>query len=196
MNRAREYTHEPTESRRHGLPPIGFRVVLGDAITIAPAEPIDAAAVLLHGEQRRGDDRLVGTIELGVFAARLMIDRDGTLARLVTVAAEHAITAPFTGRIESVHPVELAGGAIGACAELILTRDEHGQARPALPYLDLYAVTSETELAGGVFVTCHHAAPEWPAGRAMLDTLQILASRGGGTRSERGASGLPVVGRG
>ena len=134
----------------------------------------------------------VGELVLELFEAGLIIDRDGVLEEMASEAARHAVAAPASGDIRTLVAVELAEGPTGYVAEIDLRKDERG-ARPALPYLNIFAVAAEDLSAPGVaVVTVRSAELDWPAAAEMLATLQ-LGARGGAANDTRAM--MPVIGR-
>jgi hypothetical protein len=179
----REYRQQPSDSRKLGLPPIGFRLRAPERVTIAPASGVEGAPVV--GREAGPDERVVGEVEVAVFGAGLIIDRDGVLERIATEAAEE--TASAGGKVTGVMPVELDSGVSGYRAEVELG------ATAALPYQAIYALASrDLAVCGGILVTIRAALPAWPAGDVVLDSIRIL-TRDGAQNDQ--ALALPVVGR-
>ena len=136
-----------------GVPPVGFVVDTG-ALEVTS----------LPGRVRCAEPR-IGELEVAVFAAALIIDRDGILAAKASAAAAGA--APL--------PVELHG-ASGYRAETIVLDGP-------LRYLLVFALAQDDAIDGGVLVTIRSAQPEWPAADELLASLRILsASSSGGRR--------------
>jgi hypothetical protein len=134
----------------------------------------------------------LGELAVELFAAGLIIDRDGILEQMASDAARHAVVAPAAGDIRGVMPVELAEGPNGYVAEVDLRRDERG-APPELPYLDIFVVApADLAVPGGALVTVRRAGDEWPAGAEMLASLR-LGAQGGAANDMRSA--MPVIGR-
>jgi hypothetical protein len=141
--------------------------------------------VLICSEPGRGEL----TIEL--FAAGLIIDRDGILEQMASEAAWHAVVAPAAGDLRGILPVELAEGPTGFVAEIDLTRDDRGLP-PELRFLDIYVVApSDLAVPGGAVVTVRRASDEWPAAAEMLSTLRLGANSGAANDAR---ANLPVVG--
>src|SRR5256885_142179 len=125
----------------------------------------------VHCSQVRGDGRPIGELDVAVFQAALVIDRDGILEEKVHEAAiaEH-------GRVTPAIPVSLPG-ASGYRAEV-------ERVRGALPYVYVFAIAPhDLGVQGGVIVTVRCATPEWPAADAILRSLRILV-RGGVTAND------------
>ena len=151
-----------------GARSIGFELEAPGGVDVQP----DEAGVRVR-EQR--DGRPVGELELATFQAALVIDRDGILEEKAEEAAraEHA-------RVAAAVPVALPG-ATGYRADADIVRPG---ARAALPYVYVFALAPHDLAAtGGVLVTMRCAAPEWPAGDAILRSLRLLG------RTRRTANG-------
>ena len=102
----------------------------------------------------------VGELEVAVFSAALIIDRDGILAAKASEAAGGRPAVPVT-----------LPGASGYRAEMV------GQ--PPLRYLHVFAIApDDLGIDGGVLVTIRSACPEWPAAEELLGSLRILTRRG------------------
>jgi hypothetical protein len=155
MAPAKAYRQLPAASRSRGFPSIGFEIVPGD-LEITPVPAGDA--LLLATETR--DGKAVGELEVTVFSAALVIDRDGIL---------EAKASDSTGGAHAV-PVVLPG-ASGYFAE---TR---GDAQ--LPYRYVFAIAPhDLAVDGGVLVTVRSARPDWPAADRLLQSLRIITRHG------------------
>jgi hypothetical protein len=176
---AREYRHQPADSKRRGLPAIGFSIRVPERLTLAQTPPIapDRARLVTCRELDR-DGLLVGELEIGAFSAALIMDRDGILEQIVTVEADRALVAPASGRRESVLPMECGAGVSGYRADVVLLRDSNGTVKPRVPYLWFCALGTADIVDAGVFVTCRSTAPEWPAAEEVLATLHIVRQGG------------------
>ena len=153
----RFYRQLPAASRQRGLPSIGFEIVPSDELEVTPVAAGDA---LVRITQKREDGRPVGELEVTVFSAALVIDRDGIL---------EAKASDQSGGAHAV-PVVLPG-ASGYFAE---TR---GDAQ--LPYRYVFAVAPhDLAIEGGVLVTVRSARPDWPAADRLLHSLRILTRHG------------------
>jgi hypothetical protein len=142
---AKPFRQLPTVARQHGLPPIGFEIV-------TELERSAARTGVRFTERR--DGTVIGELEVEVFAAALIIDRDGTLETLAT-SATRTPAVPFT-----------LGRASGFRAEAV-TEGE-------LRYLHVLAIAHDDAIDGGVLVTMRCSRPAWPAAEAMLGSLRIL----------------------
>jgi hypothetical protein len=186
-----------TSAAERGLPPIEFRFrsVQGLIVSQLPAGEGPSAAVL-QCEERGPSDRLVGTVEIGLFSASLIIDRAGVLQDLASATAAAALAGPARGKLLSQGEVELGGGASGYRIDAILQLDEEGRFRPDCPYASWLALAGNDPVArGGVFVVIRSAGPDWRAAAELLDSLEI---GGVGARSTSGGSAtlrlnLPLV---
>jgi hypothetical protein len=175
------YRQLPTASRR-----IGFEI----------ETPIEVDVQTGSGQcvrcSERRDGKTIGELEVSVFHAALVIDRDGILEEKAASAIE-SVREPGA-RISPATPVSLPG-ASGYRADLEVVRPM-GDARPPLPYVYVFAMAPhDLALDGGLVVTVRCASPEWPAAEAILRSLRILA-RGGKTAndSQDSAPLLPLIG--
>lgn len=151
----RDFRFAPAECRRRGLPVLAARVAIPDGLEVET--PADGPVVLIVREPG------AGALALEIFAAGLIIDRDGILR---DIATEHA---KVEGPVRSVELVELEHGPSGARAEV------HRRGDP-LPYVSVYAVAaSDLAMSSGALITVRSARLEWDAGAAMLDSLRLGA---------------------
>jgi hypothetical protein len=177
------YRQLPTLSRR-----IGFEISTPSEVEIQPGE-------VVRCRERRSDGQTIGELEVSVFHAALVIDRDGILEEKVQAVLDSA--AEPGARVFPSVPVSLPG-ASGYRADLEVVRPM-GTARPPLPYLYVFAMApNDLALDGGLLVVVRSASPEWPAAEAILQSLKIL-SRRGGTANDADAAPvspmLPIIGR-
>lgn len=174
------YRQLPTASRR-----IGFEIEAPSEVEVRPGD------VLRCCEQR--DGRTIGELEVSVFHAALVIDRDGILEEKAATVIERAREPG--ARVLPAIPVTLPG-ASGYRADLEVVRPM-GAARPELPFVYVFAMAPyDLALDGGLVVTVRSASPEWPAADAILRSLKIL-SRGGKPAANDAAeprSLLPLIG--
>ena len=130
--------------------------------------------------ERRPDGKTVGELEVSVFAAPLLIDRDGILEErardVAETAAQHAVSGTFA--------VELPG-ASGYRADVEV------RGRVPLPYVHVFAMAPPDGVDGGLLITVRSAVPEWRAAEAMLGSLKLL-TRHGATPANDGPQ-LPVI---
>ena len=173
------YRQLPTASRR-----IGFEIETPSEVDVQPGD------VVRCREQR--DGRTIGELEVRVFHAALVIDRDGILEEKAASAIE--VAREPGARVTRAMPVTLPG-ASGYRADLEVVRPM-GAARPPLPYVYVFAMApNDLALDGGLVVTIRCASPVWPAADAILRSLRILA-RGGKTANDTQdlPSSLPLIG--
>jgi hypothetical protein len=155
--------------------PVGFEL----------STPVDVEVTTsgaLRCSERQGD-RTIGQLEVEVFSAALIIDRDGILEDKVRSVAEDE-----HGRVLAPLPVSLRG-ASGYRVEV-----ERARGVPALPYVYVFAV-APLGIDAGVLVTVRCAAPEWAAADAILRSLKILTRRGVANDDDETPPSLPVIGR-
>jgi hypothetical protein len=160
-----------------GRPSIGFQ------LEAPPEVALQDGAVLVCREVRQ-DGRTVGELEVGVFAAALIIDRDGILAE----KAREGLERQTRGSGEAVAVAVSLPGASGFRADAV-------QDAP-LPYVYVFAVAPhDLGVDGGVLVTIRSARPEWPAADHILRSLRILTRNGMAASNDEvaGAPILPIV---
>jgi hypothetical protein len=169
------YVHLPAQSRKRGLPAIGFKVVAPEQVLFSPTDPNGLqTGVLLEAIERRADGKPVGMMEIAAFAAALVIDRDGVLQETAAAGAEQLISPPADGRLVSIGAVQYPGGA-GFRADVVVSRDATGAAPPALPYVAAIAVAAnDFTVSAGLYVVVRSLTAEWEAGAAMLESLTFL----------------------
>ena len=146
---------------------VGFELTPPSELELVP----DGRAVKIS-ETR--DGRPVGELEIDVFAAALIIDRDGILSDKASTESGGMPATPVT-----------LPGASGYLAEAV---------GPApLPYLFVFAMApDDLGVDSGLLVTVRSAKPEWPAADALLQSLRILTRNG--PANDVGLS-LPLVGK-
>ncbi len=140
--------------------------------------------VVLTCREARQDGRTVGELEVGVFAAALIIDRDGILAE----KAREAIGRRARGNGEPIAVAVSLPGASGYRADAV-------QDTP-LPYVYAFAVAPhDLGIDGGVLVTIRSACPDWPAADHILRSLRILTRNGMAAANDEVADALilPIV---
>ncbi|HEY5951940.1 MAG TPA: hypothetical protein VIV40_40870 [Kofleriaceae bacterium] len=174
------YRQLPTASRR-----IGFEIETPSEVEVRPGE------VVRCSEER--DGRTIGELEVSVFHAALVIDRDGILEEKVASAIEQAREPG--ARVLPAIPVTLPG-ASGYRADLELVRPM-GTPQAELPFTYVFAMApNDLSLDGGLIVTVRCASPQWPAADAILRSLRILSRRGRvpANDSDEARAKLPLVG--
>jgi hypothetical protein len=154
------YRLPPTPARR-----VGYELATPREVEVAPA------GETLRCCERRGG-QMVGELEIEVFHAALVIDRDGILEEKVREGIEAAIEAG--AHVLEAVPVELAG-ASGYRADAEYAR---GSSRPALPYVYVFAIApDDLGVDAGVRITVRSASAEWPAADEILKSLKLLCRR-------------------
>lgn len=178
-----------------GLPPveIRFRSAASLHVTDLAVERQEGGAVVF-AEEIGPTGRRIGTIEIGLFSASLVIDRVGVLHEKARAGAETSLA---HARLLGEGEVELDGGASGYRIDALLQLDEEGRARPDCPYASWLALAGDDPVArAGVFAVVRSAVPDWPAASALLASLEIVRSGAPRTRDGRdhaGSLGLPLV---
>ena len=168
------YRLSPTTSRQRGLAAIGFELQPPNDVDV---QPIDSGETVVRCSERRADGKTVGVLEVAVFRAALLIDRDGILEEKVQAAA---------GGVAAAVPVALPG-ASGFRADIV--------ARGALPYVYVFAMAPhDLGVDGGVLVTVRCATPDWPAADAIMRSLRILDRRGACANDGDEPALLPLIG--
>jgi hypothetical protein len=167
----------PSTYRRppRGQPLIGFQLE-------APCEVELRDGAVLQCREVQQDGREVGELEIRVFAAALIIDRDGLLAKAACDELERRASPPH-GAIAV--PVQLTGVS-GYRAEAV--------DRTALPYVYVFAMAPLEGIDGGVLVTVRSAQPDWPAADHMLGSLRILTRHGVAAANDDAAVVLHALG--
>jgi hypothetical protein len=155
VNPASRYRQLPSTGRS-----IGFELSTPGEVVVQPDDDV------VRCKEQRADGKTVGELEVSVFKAALLIDRDGILEEKAS---------------------ELAGGHVGrASAPVAVTlpgasgyrADIEGSRGQPLPYVHVFAIAShDFGIDGGVIVTVRSAAPEWPAADAIMKSLRILGRR-------------------
>jgi hypothetical protein len=138
----------------------------------APAEveltPITVGNAVLRCREHK-DGKTVGELEITVFAAALLIDRDGILEERAREGAESSAEA---ASVAGTFAISLPG-ASGYRADVEPSR-KHG-----LPYVYVFAMAPhDLGIQGGILVTVRSAQPEWPAAEALLGSLRLLTRNG------------------
>lgn len=128
----------------------------------------------------RQDGRLVGELEVSVFSAALIIDRDGLLAeRACTALAQEAAVPGGPVAVAVALP-----GASGFRASAVRRTD--------VPYVYVFALApTDFGMDGGIMVTVRSVGPDWAAGDHMLRTLRIVTP-GGRLASNHEVSDEPI----
>jgi hypothetical protein len=154
MSQSRTYRRDP-----RGRPAIGF-------VLEVPREVELRDGPVLRCREARADDRVIGELEVSVFAAALIIDRDGILEEKATVAID-ALARSHSGVPAVAVRLPGAGG--------FRTAAVHGT---QLPYVYVFALAADDAGDGGILVTIRAAGPDWSAGDVILRSLRILTRNG------------------
>jgi hypothetical protein len=153
------FRQPPTTSRR-----IGFELDAPAGMTVEPTRA---------GARVRG---MTGELEVEIFQAALVIDRDGILEERIQRAVDAAVASDAGAQVLQTVPIELPG-ASGYRADVELTRPL-GAPRPERPYLVIFAVAPhDLGVDGGVLVRVRSATPAWEAVEHVLSSLRILTRR-------------------
>lgn len=154
MSQSRTYRREP-----RGRPAIGF-------VLEAPRDVELRDGPVLRCRETRPDGRPVGELEIAVFPAALIIDRDGLLAEKASEVI--AGLGRFRDGVPAV-AVRLPGaGGFRAAA----VQGEQ------LPYLYAFALAADDVSDGGILVVIRAAGPDWSAADHILRSLRILTRQG------------------
>lgn len=153
-----------------GRPRLGFQFQRPHEVQLREGEVVHCSEV------QQG--KTVGELEVSVFAASLVIDRDGALAIKACSEVEREAKADVTAMA-----VELPG-ASGFRAETVQ--------RAPLPYLAVLAVVPQGGIEGGLLIKVRSARPDWPAGEQILQSLRVLTRDGIAPASDDGAI-LPMI---
>ena len=174
------HRHLPLASRQRALPAIGFEVTTPGELEVTPIT--EGPSVMRCCERRNG--RTI-ELEISVFGAALIIDRDGILREKAHVVATDAAPGAYlAGTVAISLP-----GASGFRADATFTR---GAA--TLPYVYVFAIAShDLGVDGGVLVTLHCATPEWTAAQVMLRSLRILTRHGVAPAANDDAEAPPML---
>jgi len=156
-----------------GRPSIGFQLD-------APREVELREGPVLTCRELRQDGRLVGELEVGVFSAALIIDRDGILAE----KAREIISREAAEQTQAVAVAVRLPGASGFRAGAVV--------RAALPYVHVFALAADDGVDGGVLVTVRCASPDWTAADHILRSLRIVTRHGIAAANDDG-DGLPLL---
>ncbi|MCE9576442.1 MAG: hypothetical protein K8W52_25055 [Deltaproteobacteria bacterium] len=163
MFATREIRHAVAESRRRGLPALGFVCDAPDALVWTAGE----ASTIGTAIERAADGAVIGEITFAIVGASLIMDRDGILADTAHAGAARAAGEHATSD-EALGPTASAG-ASGSVAALVQL------GRPPLPYVSVYALASDDVVAGALLVTVRHEAPEWPAAEALVASIRVAS---------------------
>jgi len=161
VSAATRYRQLPSTARS-----IGFELQTPSEVDVQSVERGD---VVVRCRERGADGKTVGELDVAMFRAALVIDRDGILEEKVSAVAGDV--APPGARVLPAVRIELPG-ASGYRAGVEL-------ARQPLPYVYVFAIAPhDLGVDGGLLVTVRCASPDWPAADAILKSLRILGRRG------------------
>lgn len=167
MSQYRTYRREP-----RGRPALGFQLETPREVELRDANVFVCREV-------RQDGRVVGEIEISVFAAALIIDRDGILEEQACEAIRHLG----------------AGGAVAIAVNLPGAGGFRatGMLSGPLPYLHVFALAAyDLGVDAGILVTIRSAAPDWPPVDHMLRSLRIV-TRAGLAAVHDDTDGTPIL---
>ncbi|MBL9019264.1 MAG: hypothetical protein JNL83_34060 [Myxococcales bacterium] len=152
--------------------------------------PVPAGEAVVRCSERRPDGKPVGELEVSMFKAALIIDRDGILEEKARTVAETCAAA--SSEVAGTVAISLPG-ASGYRADVEPRRNSAG-----LPYVHVFAMAPhDLGIDGGVVVVVRSAAPEWPAAEQMLGSLRLLTRNGAPqpANDEEHPPLLPIVSR-
>jgi hypothetical protein len=152
----------PTTYRRppQGRPTIGFQLEVPREIELREGPTLRCREVL-HGGRTRGE------LEISLFAAALVIDRDGILAEMACEVLGHEATVRGGPAAVAI----ALPGASGYRADAVVSGP--------LPYRHAFAIAAaDLGVDGGVAIVVRCASPDWPAADHMLRSLRILTRTG------------------
>lgn len=153
--------------------------------------PVPAGDSLVRCCERRPDGKPVGELEVSMFKAALIVDRDGILEEKARTIAETC--APAGADVAGTVAVSLPG-ASGYRADVEPKRNSTG-----LPYVHVFAMAPhDLGIDGGVVVVVRSATPEWPAAAEILGSLRLLTRTGTpqAANDEEHPPLLPIVPKG
>ena len=161
MSAATRYRQLPSNARS-----IGFELQTPSEVDV---QSVERGEVVVRCCERTADGKTVGELDVAMFRAALVIDRDGILEEKVSTVAGDA--AQPGARVLPPVPISLPG-ATGYRAGVELVRQP-------LPYIYVFAIAPlDLGVDGGLLVTVRCASPEWPAADSILKSLRILGRRG------------------
>lgn len=139
---------------------IGFQLEVPREIELREGATLKCREVLQGG-------RTLGELEVSLFTAALVIDRDGILAeKACEVLAREATIRGGPTAVAVALP-----GASGFRADAV-------QNAP-LPYRYVFAIAPpDLGVDGGILITIRCASPDWPAADHMLRSLRVLTRTG------------------
>jgi hypothetical protein len=175
----------PVVSRQRGLAAIGVELESPTGIDLLPVA--DGSTVVRCTEAR--DGKPIGELEVEVFKAALVIDRDGILAERVS---QVCLRQP--GRVSAPVAVSLPG-ASGFRASVELVRPM-GQPQEPLPWIYVFAIAPhDLGVDGGVLVTVRSASRDWPSANKILSSLKVFGRRPATANDAQVLTLLPLIGK-
>ena len=187
MQNPRDLKVLPLAASRRGRPPLGFGLEVADGVAVEVPEAENEP--LVRCTERAGG-RVIGVLEIDIFAASLIMDPDGAITELAAGVLER-LRAGGTARSQPPLGFDRDDDVHGVRVHADLLRDRDGQ-RPALPYVTVVALAGSS-VRGSVVITMRSAADHWDAGERMLESVQVLDRDRGGGRGGRLA--MPMTGR-
>jgi len=160
-----------------GRPMIGFQLEVPREVELREGATLKCREVMQGG-------RTLGELEVSLFAAALVIDRDGILSEKACEVLGREAT--VRGGPNAVAVALPAGN--GFRAEAVQNT--------ALPYRYVFAIAAvDLGVDGGVLVVIRCASPDWPAADHMLRSLRILTRSGRVATNHAAGDGplLPVI---
>ena len=154
MSLYRTYRREP-----RGRPAIGFQLEAAREMELRDASVFACREV-------RQDGRTIGEIEIRVFGAALIIDRDGILEEQACAA---------------IRQLGVSAGATAIAVNLPGAGGFRttGVVSGPLPYLHVFALAAyDLGVDGGLLVTLRCASPDWAAADHILRSLRIITRSG------------------
>lgn len=144
----------------HGRRALGFQLELPGEVVVAEGDGFTC-------RELRQDGRVLGELSIQVFAAALVIDRDGVLAERACQGLAAEAEVPGGPTAVAVALPGASGFRAGAVR------------RAPLPYVLAYALApGDRVVDGGVLVVVRSEALDWPAADHMLRSLRIVHRNG------------------
>ena len=139
---------------------LGFQLEVPGEIELSEGPTLKCREVLRDGRTR-------GELEVSLFVAALVIDREGILAeKACEVLAREATVRRGPTAVAVALP-----GASGYRADAVISG--------TLPYRYAFAIApADLGVDGGVAIVVRCASPDWPAADHMLRSLRILTRAG------------------
>ncbi len=161
---SRPFRQPPATSRRRGFSAIGFELLAGPDLVL---EEIASGETVLRVVETSSTGAPIGELEIALFTAALIIDRDGLLSERATQVAQAVSGVAATACCEVTFP-----GAAGFRADAVIP------GRPSLPYVHAFALAPVDGIDGGVILTMRTATTDWQAGESLLYSFKMLTRTG------------------